>query len=455
MKFIGRTKEIDLLSRSISKKPSFVVLFGRRRVGKTTLLEIVTQDQERFFFTFSNSNNKIQMNEFKGSISSYLDDTLVAKIDGDWYDLFGYVFDKVEPGSLLILDEFTYAVRSDKKVISDLQRTWDRIGLKKDLRIVLCGSLMGMMKDEVLSHNSPLYGRRTRDIELQPLSLRESIQFFEDPYHSALSYMVVGGMPHYLSIAADHRGIEELIQKEFLDKNGYFFREGNYLVAQDLKDHRTYNSILRAISLGNTRSSQISDAAGMENRKIYPYLDSLMRLSWIEKEQPLDGDPKKGIYKLKDPMLHLWYNLTNIMRQAIELEMASYRKEIIHPVLGRLFEDLVRKVLVEYGTELGLKFNRIGSWWWKEDEMDIAMVDDNSKRVYTVECKYGCLNDLDVGRILNDLKLKWKKTSWSKKGMEMIPVVFCLDYNGKRKEVLTLRRVLEKYHHRKLENRDN
>lgn len=442
MNFIGRTNEIEILSRSISKKPSFVVLFGRRRVGKTTLLEKATHHEKRFFFTFSNSNSKIQMREFKSSASSYLNDPLLPKIEGDWYDIFRYFMEKVTPGSLIILDEFTYAVRSDKKVVSDLQRTWDHLGLNKQLRIVLCGSLMGMMKDEVLSHNSPLYGRRTRDIELEPLSLRESLKLFKDPFYGAQAYMAVGGMPQHLSMAADHEDIKGLIENEFLDKNGYFFREGDYLVAQDLKDQRTYNSILRAISLGNTTSSQISDAAGMENKKIYPYLDSLKRLSWIEKEKPLDGDPKKGIYKLKDPMLHLWYNLTNRMRQAIELEMASYSKEIVHPVLGGLFEDLARRVLIEYRSELGLKFDRIGPWWWKEDEIDIAMVDDISKRVHIVECKYGKLKDLDVGRILNDLRRKWKKTSWSKKDLEMNPIVFCLDYDGRRKDVLSLRKIM-------------
>lgn len=153
--FVDREKEMKVLSREWDNRPSFIVLYGRRRVGKTRLLKEFSKGKRAFFFTFPEATKEVQMREFKEALSRFLGDELILKVEMEnWLDLLNYLGERVED-ALIVLDEFTYAIKSERKILSDLQRVWDHLLGEKNVMLVVSGSMLGMMWDDVLSHTSP------------------------------------------------------------------------------------------------------------------------------------------------------------------------------------------------------------------------------------------------------------------------------------------------------------
>jgi len=211
---------------------------------------------------------------------------------------------------LIVLDEFSYAIKSDPKITSDLQRAWDESLSKKKVMLIVCGSMLSLMSEEVLSSASPLYGRRTRDLLLQPLKPWDSMLFFPEGVYGLEAFMLVGGVPPYLSIASRYHDAKSFVQAEFLDQNGYFYREPYFLLSQELRETKTYFSILSAIASGNSTAISISNYVGIETRKIFPYLQQMITLQLIRRKVPLGGHDRAGRYYIQDNMLHSWFGLT-------------------------------------------------------------------------------------------------------------------------------------------------
>ncbi|WP_394325346.1 ATP-binding protein [Thermococcus sp. JCM 11816] len=210
-KFVDRERELEILEKEWRNTPSFVVIYGRRRVGKTRLLVEFSRGGKRaFFHTFMEGGTKeSQIKSLTEELADFFDDEVFLSFS-DWYPpLFKYLSGKIDNKTLLVFDEFTYAVKSDKGILSALQRVWDHELSSKPVMLVLSGSLMGMMEDEVLSHSSPpLYGRRTAGFRLRPLGLFPSLGFFEDFEEGLKFYMLLGGgVPAYLIIASRYRTV--------------------------------------------------------------------------------------------------------------------------------------------------------------------------------------------------------------------------------------------------------
>ena len=399
MEFIDREREIEVLSREWRNRPSFVVLYGRRRVGKTRLMREFSKDKRTFFFTFPEAIKEVQMREFKRAIASFLGDELILKVETDnWFDLLRYLAERVDD-CLIVLDEFTYAIKSDRKILSDLQRVWDGILSEKNVMLVISGSLLGMMWDDVLSHASPLYGRRTRSIHLKHLDYRNALKFFQDREYGIMAYMLVGGIPPYLRLASRYSSIEEFVREEFLSDYGLFYDEPYVILGEELRELKTYFSILRAIAEGNRRLERIANYLCLPARSVYPYLETLMRLGFVEKETPILGSRKVSLYRISDPVLLSWFVLT--YPQMTDIASGTARLDDLYKVFSVRFEDLAREFLL---LKRPVEFETLGRWWFRGEEIDIVALGKDTASL--IEVKWKDLSERDARRVLKELENK-------------------------------------------------
>ncbi|MEO2152380.1 MAG: ATP-binding protein [Thermococcus sp.] len=399
MGFIDREREIGVLEREWENRPSFVVLYGRRRVRKTRLMREFSRSRKTFFFTFPEAIKEVQMKEFKRALASFLGDKLILKVETDnWLDILSYLAERAED-CLIVLDEFTYAIKSDRKILSDLQRVWDGILSEKNVMLVISGSLLDMMWDDVLSHASPLYGRRTRSLHLKPLDYLNALKFFQDRGYGIRDYMLVGGIPPYLRLASRYSSIEEFVREEFLSDYGRFYDKPYVILGEELRELKTYFSILRAIAKGNRRLERIANYLGLPARSVYPYIETLMRLGFVEKETPILGSRKVSLYRISDPVLLSWFVLT--YPQMAEIASGTAKLDDLYRVFSVHFKDLAREFLP---LKRPFEFGTLGRWWFRGEEIDIVALGKDEASL--IEVKWKDLSERDARRVLNELEGK-------------------------------------------------
>ncbi len=419
-RFIDRAEEISLLEEEWKKeKGRLIVLYGRRRIGKTRLLMefVKTKNRNGIFYIAEESSAQIQINGLKEKIAEFLNDPLLKTLEiRDWEQLLGYLAKNMpENRFYFIIDEFSYLIRSDARVLSVLQKLWDTKFSSSSVFIVLSGSMLGLMSEKVLSYASPLYGRRSRDILMEGLPFKYAKEFVRMPFKEALQlYLIIDGVPEYLLKASEYRTLAEFIEREFFSKNGYFYREPYFIISQEFRELKTYFSILNALAYGHTKPTEIANFTGMETRGIYPYLENLLRLGFIERQVSILGSPKKGIYLIKDSVFDFWFNFVFKHREEIERGTfrLSDREKTIY--VGKKFESFVRTEIFQF--LLPFRFEKIGRWWHKGEEIDIVALNDKKKQIAFFEVKWGKLSYQEAERLLNALMDKAKLVDWQIKG---------------------------------------
>ena len=407
IRFIDRVSELETLSREWSLPgPKLIILYGRRRIGKTTLLSEFFKDKSGLFYISEDVYYGLQVDDFRKNIADFLQDKFLLNTRiTEWENLLQYLPKALDPTKkfFIVLDEFTYLVKNDKSIISRLQRSWDHFLSKTNIFLVLCGSNLGMMQDDVLSYSSPLYGRRTRDMLLPPMNFQSAAQFtnmsFED---KLLLHMTIGGIPEYLAKAAEYNDYHIFVKREFADPNGYFYREPYFILAQEFREYNTYFSILNAISFGKNKSSEIAGYIGIESKRLYPYLENLIKLMFISKVTPIDNRKGAGHYELNDSMIQFWFNFVFLNREFIERGVNHIEFDF-STYFGRRFEKFVRDELF---SRMYPKF-KIGTWWHKDVEIDVVAISQDNSEVVFCECKWK--ERIDHTKILPDLKRNAEK----------------------------------------------
>ena len=416
-KFIDRGEEISLLEDEWKKeKGGLIVLYGRRRIGKTRLLMEFANTRRGIFYIAEQSSAQVQINGMKEKIAEFLNDPLLKTLEiRDWEQLFGYLANNMpEERFYLIIDEFSYLTRSDVRVLSVLQKLWDmKFASSSSAFIVLSGSLLGPMSEKVLSYASPLYGRRTRDILLDALPFRNAREFVRMPVTEALQlYLIVDGVPEYLLKAAEYSNLSGFLDKEFFSTNGYFYREPYFIISQEFKELKTYFSILNAIAYGHTKPTEIANFTGMETRSIYPYLENLIRLGFIAREVSIFGSQKKGIYLIRDSIFDFWFNFVFKHREEIERGAFRLRKGEKDSYMSKKFERFVRSRNELFQFLLPFEFEHMGRWWHKGEEIDIVAVNESTKQIAFFEVKWGKLRYRNAEKILTALRTKSELVKW-------------------------------------------
>lgn len=430
VRFIDRDGEIDLLERAWNKDTAeFVVLYGRRRIGKTRLIVEFIKGKEGIFFVAENTSKKVQITELRRAIARYFNDDFLMRTElEEWRDLFEYLTKTLPKDDriYLVIDEFSYILKNDPVVASSLQKFWDSFLGNTKVFFLVSGSMFGLMSEEVLSSTSPLYGRRTRDMLLAPLTFENSLGFLNMPLIEKMKiYMCTGGVPEYLLKAMDYRSADAFITNEFLSKEGYFYREPYFLLSQEFKAINTYFTILNAIAHGNTRPTEIANFIGIETRKIYPYLDNLIRMDFIERMVPVSGSRKRGIYIIKDVFFDFWFNLVYDNRESIERGTFRADRNRMNAYFGKRFEHLVREQIAHKISNVP----HIGTWWHKDAEIDIVGLDPENKKILFGECKWS--DKVDAKRIYNRLKDKQINVEWNVGDRKEEYIIFAKSFSKK------------------------
>ena len=406
--FIDRDQELAALEQMFqSELAEFFVLYGRRRVGKTELLTQFCKGKRSIYFLASQLKERDHLRQLTETARHLLDDPLLQNlVFDDWEAALVYFAQQSEKERLiLVLDEFQYLCEDNTALPSLIQRFWDLHGKNSKLFLILCGSQMSFMEREILAERSPLYGRRTGQLRLMPLSYRDSGYFF--PEYSAkeklLFYGILGGMPAYLnqfalrSSNAPQRTVEQHIKNELLTPQGYLFDEVNFLLRTELREPRTYASVLQAIAGGATRLNEISQRVGLDATNVNKYLSVLRDLGLVKRETPItDRAPqksKKGLYKIADNYVKFWFRFVLPNRSLIESGNADLvYEEMIAPNLshymGEIFEDVCRQYIGRYWEEkLKIAPKQIGAHWGSDFEIDILTENIDGSHWFA-ECKW-------------------------------------------------------------------
>ena len=369
--FIGRDRELAILEElHAAGKPELFVLYGRRRVGKTELLQRFCEGRRAVYFQAAQVREKDNLRAFRDALATGIDDDLAAGIElPDWDAALAFAAERSKAERLVVvLDEFPYLCEANKGLPSILQRFWDGIGKKSSLMLVLCGSQVSFMEREVLAERSPLFGRRTGQRRLLPLVPPETLSFFPrwKVRERLLAYAVLGGMPAYLRRFDDGRGLRENILREVLRPEGYLFDEVQFLLRNELSNPATYNSILSAVARGERRVGDIALSVGADSTTANKYLSVLRELGLVEREIPItDPDPlrsRRGTWHIADRFLTFHFRHLQPHVSLVNADRGQRVMErFVEPDLPRLFDEarldfildhLRRKAAEDVGDEI-------------------------------------------------------------------------------------------------------
>lgn len=402
--FVNRIDELNYLEKLHKEQDArFVIMYGRRRIGKTELLRQFSKNKKHLFFSSDLSSEQEQLKQFSEKIFQLTRESFLQNQPfGSWEALLRYIFDHLIPKMpLIIIDEFPYLCISNPALPSILQKIWDEKGKESNIFLILCGSYMSFMEKEVLGSKSPLFGRRTGQIALQPLSFKDLKLFF--PRYSeedrVFVYSILGGTPAYLQRFHDHKTIEQNVKEEILNKNGFLFSETRFLLIEELREPAIYFSILKAIAFGRTRLNEIVQETGISDpHKVNKYLSVLRELRIVKREIPItENKPhksRKGIYLLNDSFFRFWFRyVLPHMSYLEEGDLDFVWQEKIKPSLdsftGFTFEDICLQRLKNLNRKnrLPFKARSIGRWWNNKEEIDIVAYDDQQSFIFG-ECKW-------------------------------------------------------------------
>ena len=402
--FIGREREVAALDRLYeSNKFEFAVIYGRRRVGKTALINHFIDNKEAIYFMGVESNEKQNLENFSKSIIEYSSGIEAETSFLSFQAALEYVFKLAEKKRfILAIDEYPYVARSSKSLASTLQLLIDKYKDTSQLMLILCGSSMSYMEDEVLAYKSPLYGRRTAQMKIQPFSFEETCRCFKNfsDEDKALAYGIVGGTPQYLLQMDDRLSIEDNIKNTYLNPISFLYEEPTNLLKQEVREPAIYTAIITAIAVGASRMSDISNKVGEDSNICANYLKSLINLGIVKKETPyVEKTSRKSIYSIEDNMFRFWYrfvpnNNSVIMRGAADIVYRRIEPQLSE-YMGTVFEEICKqylwKLLLDGNSPV--EFSELGRWWGndpiekKQTEIDI-MGEQDKKTALFGECKW-------------------------------------------------------------------
>lgn len=402
--FIGRERELAALDRLYkSDKFEFAVIYGRRRVGKTAIINEFTRGKETIFFTGVETNAKQNLENFSKCIFESGTGIDAATSFASFQAALEYVFQIAQKKRLiLVIDEYPYVARASQSLASTLQLLIDRYQDSSRLLLILCGSSMSYMEDHVLAYKAPLYGRRTAQFKIRPFEFGDVCKYFNNFSNEdkALAYGIMGGTPQYLLQLNDRLSIEENIKNTYLNPMSSIYEEPGNLLKQEVREPAIYNAVITAIATGASKLSEISSKVGEDTGVCATYVKNLILLGIVKKETPLGEDSgRKTIYSIEDNMYRFWYrfvpeNTSVISRGASEL---AYRRIEPHlsDYMGNVFEEICKQYLWKMllDGKCVVNFTDIGRWWGSNPktrqpvEIDIVGTADKNTALFG-ECKW-------------------------------------------------------------------
>lgn len=406
--FVNRQEELGVLEKLWGREGlTLVLVYGRRRVGKTRLLEEFSRGKKRIFVIFEDKPRGYNFKLLSRKVSEFVGFNVEIQ---DFPSLFALLKKMTEGRVLVVLDEFSYLIKKEAGILSELSRAIEE---NKDLNalVVVSGSYVSLLEREFFNYSSPIYGRSDANIKVQPLRFKHLIEWFGSSRMDDLVkiYSVTNGTPKYLEFFSGDN-VEGEIKANFFNPSSFLFREARALLSEELRELSTYLTILEAIARGNTKVTQIANFCYMKENQVVPYLRVLGELGIVRKVTPLFG--KRGIYEIADNYFLFWSRFVNPYYEEIEgnfLEAAvdDFERNF-NAFLGKPFEGIAREFLIEANQRelLPFRFTKLGRWWHKGEEIDIVALNEREKRALFVEVKWRDLSLGDARRILNRLEKK-------------------------------------------------
>ena len=421
--FIGREAELRFLNDKYKEKPGqLIVLYGRRRVGKTETLREFCKGKSHIFFSCTQTTDRVQLSKFSRLL---LKEDIPAKQYitefADWEKALHAIADLPygNEKKLVVIDEFPYMCKGNSSIPSILQNLWDSEFKDSNVMLVLCGSAMSFIEKELLAEKNPLYGRATGIYKMKGMGFYDAVKFFPDysERDKIIAYSILGGIPHYLKQWDPKLSVEENIKRNILTKGCVLYSEVEFLLHQELRETPIYNSIIEAVALGNTKLNDISQKSLVEDTsKTSVYLKNLIELGIVEREFSVDAGTKvkantnRGTYRLTDNFFRFWYafGFANIS-QLEDGDVAGVYQYSVEPVLHEYasfaFEDVCREFVKELQKKNALPFRyaKMGRWIGKttvrdahnetglrlaETEIDLLGIDPRAKEYLVGECKF-------------------------------------------------------------------
>ena len=419
MTFYDREGELDTLTAAVESPGSdFVVVYGRRRVGKTELLKEFCADRPHIYFLAAQEAEHRQREKFLEQVADYFDER-VPRIDS-WDESFEYLGENLQREDLVVvIDEFPYLVAENDSLPSYIQAFVDQALDGTDSMLVLCGSSVSTMESEILGHESPLYGRRTVQLDVTPFSFQQARAVISYNITDAIrSYAVTGGTPMYLTLFDYDQSLAANIRSHVLSPSAVLYNEPEFLLRTELRNPARYMSILEAVALGHTTPNEISGATGIDSGPLSKYLQTLRRLRLIERDVPVTASGKKSKrsrYRVADEFLRFWFRYVEPHRSSIEEAPGIVYDGTIEPDLpthvATTFEDVCQEAVWE-GIRRGAfdPYSEVGRWWYGEEEIDIVGLAPNDDRVLLAECKW--TTDPVGEDLVESLRAKAENVRW-------------------------------------------
>ena len=406
--FYCREQEINKLTKRYNdNKFECIIIYGRRRVGKTALINEFCKDKPTIFFSALNSTSKENLEALSKSIYQYKNPESTGESAPNYPDFDAALNDITKLSEtqrlIFVIDEYPYLAKAETTISSRLQHIIDHTWQQGKLFLILCGSSMSFMEYQVLGYESPLYGRRTAQFKIHALNYKEITAFNPEltEEEQSLVYGITGGIPHYINkLNVNNKSIDEALLENVFDSSSYLFEEPENLLKQELREPALYNSIITAIAGGASKANQISTKVGIESAKCAKYIKVLLDLGILKRESPItEKEGKKTIYSFKDNFFRFWYrfvphNLTAIHSGRIVQLYDKAVKKYFHDYMGLVFEQMCIEYLLNYSKNLPIDLSDAAQWWGtdnkakKEVQIDIVGTPVEGHEYIIGSCKY-------------------------------------------------------------------
>jgi AAA+ ATPase superfamily predicted ATPase len=385
--FIGRERDLAMLRGEFDiDHASLIIVYGRRRIGKSTLLQEGSKGRPAVYFQATRLEETLNVAALKSEVAQALGPDPELDAIADWLGLLHYVARRAQdyPRLIVVLDEFPYLADGNPALPSVIQKFWDSgAPARGQLKLVLCGSIIAQM-EELLSERNPLYGRRTLAMELKSMPLRESVGFLPgwSPVDQIIAYSIFGGVPYYLGLCDPRLALTPNIERLFLAPSAPLQEEPDFLLQSELRETRRYSSVVAAIAGGATKPSEIVGRvpALKDASQSFPYIEKLMRMRIIDRARPLDADEhsRDSRYTVSDPLFRFWHIFVRPNLSALSRGFGKdvWERRILPRLpdyMGLAFEEICREYVRGHAQErLGVPAGEVGRVWGKDFEIDIV-----------------------------------------------------------------------------------
>jgi hypothetical protein len=429
--FWDRDQELHTLEQEYNREgASLIVIYGRRRVGKTTLIKEFIRDKPAMYFLADERLESIQRRRFQETVSDYVQDPLLARLSaGNWDTLFDLMIQRIDWSEkvILVIDEFQYLSKTIQGFPSFIQGQWDERLHDMNIMLILCGSLVGMMRRLCLDSGSPLYGRRTGQLRLLPLAFNEYIHIFERPFNDLVPlYAVTGGVPRYIELlypdpgqGAEEDALLNKIVHHALKPGSALYDEPRFLLTGEVNEATTYFSILQAIASGDHKIGNIGRTLEMPANRLSAYMQTLQDLSFVERRTPVTASPRsrRGLYYISDLFARFWFRYVFPNQNYLEIGRtanvkAQLRATFDSEFTAQVFEECCASYLWHLVDDGQIPFlpQRVGRWWSKDQEIDLVALNTESRDILFGECKW---SQQPIGiDILKSLYYKTRQVRW-------------------------------------------